>query len=454
MGILTFQRISGLFLKFCIVFLILEINVSFGQSKKVIISEVNYQSDSTLDSGDWIELYNNSDETIDLSGWVFTDIALNQFFKIPQGTVILARDYYIVCQDSDLFTREFPEIKKYVGSFVWSIKHKKETLNLFDSQNNLDFTFSFVDSLPWPKCADGYGRTMELKDINGNFNDGNNWFSGCIGGSPGRAFSACKEEIIFSEINYNSSSTLDVGDWVEIRNISGNEIDLSGWKLVDKKDSAHFFIPTNTIIQPGENYVFVKKFDAFKMAYPNVSHVFGSFTFSLGSDGDVLKLYNEKGKLVYSVYYNSVAPWPFDAMKTGKTLELVDSSKNASDGTNWISGCYGGSPGSYYSSNCILGIDKTNSSTAFALFYPNPVKTNFFIEFNTENWLNTEAVTVMIYDALGLVVEKHKQVFFDQKSNDHKIEISVGALTTGIYFYQVMQKNQPIASGKFLVNQQ
>ena len=39
----------------------------------VVINEINYNSATQFDAGDWIELYNGSSQAIDISGWHFTD---------------------------------------------------------------------------------------------------------------------------------------------------------------------------------------------------------------------------------------------------------------------------------------------------------------------------------------------------------------------------------------------
>ena len=82
----------------------------------------------------------------------------------------------------------------------------------------------------------GYGRTMELKVDDADPAVAENWFAGCIGGSPGTPYIPCIAEIIFSEINYNSADTADAGDWIEIQNYGPLAVDLSGWVFSDDDD--------------------------------------------------------------------------------------------------------------------------------------------------------------------------------------------------------------------------
>lgn len=75
-------------------------NVLFADSQKIIISEFmainsNGITDEDLEHSDWIELYNNTENTIDLQGWYLTDDAANlkqwQFpsITIPKGGYLL-----------------------------------------------------------------------------------------------------------------------------------------------------------------------------------------------------------------------------------------------------------------------------------------------------------------------------------------------------------------------------
>ena len=59
-------------------------------------------TDASGASPDWIEIYNNSDNTIDLSGVGVSDGSKNKFkFAFPQGTTIKADDYILIyCDDA------------------------------------------------------------------------------------------------------------------------------------------------------------------------------------------------------------------------------------------------------------------------------------------------------------------------------------------------------------------
>ena len=157
---------------------------------KITISELNYNADSALNSGDWIELKNFGSQAVNLSGWVLSDGADNHMFHFPTGTVIPAGGYLVVMEDSVKFRTQFPTVTNAIGVLGFNYSNGGDQVRLFDYTGNLYLSFYYSDLAPWPTTPDGGGYTCELLNVNGDLSDGNNWFAGCIGGSPGRAYSS------------------------------------------------------------------------------------------------------------------------------------------------------------------------------------------------------------------------------------------------------------------------
>lgn len=91
-------------------FLLLSISMlsqNVAAQSTVVINEVMASNTTTIadnagDFDDWIELYNISNITVDLSGWYITDKADNLTkYDIPSGTTIDANDYLIIWADED-----------------------------------------------------------------------------------------------------------------------------------------------------------------------------------------------------------------------------------------------------------------------------------------------------------------------------------------------------------------
>jgi hypothetical protein len=344
-----------------------------GYSDRVIVSEINYNSESSVDAGDWIEIWNyHKTLNASLNGWYFTDDDPTHIYRFPENTSLLPGQRLVIVNEQVKFKSVHPGIP-FVGTFSFGLGGGGDAVRLYDHNNQLVSSVYYDDEGPWPLGADGQGRTLELKSELLPVANPASWFDGCIGGSPGKPYSPCGDPILFSEINYYSSSNHDHGDWVEWRNIGETALNLSGWVFRDGVDSTGhaFLIPPGTVLAPKSHIVLVQDTGKFRALNPTISNYIGPFEFGLKNTGEWIRAYDASGKLRLSVRYNDKAPWPILGGGAGYTLELVDSSGLMNDGLNWMTGCLGGSPGQYYTSDCsAMGVIENALGTLKV--YPNP----------------------------------------------------------------------------------
>jgi len=413
-----------------------------SETPKITISEINYHSDSTRNAGDWFEISNYGAAPLDISDWHFQDSEFYNDFKIPTETVISPFGFIVISEDPELFHTQFPEIPT-IGPCGFKLGNSGETIKVFDYYKNPVITFSYADSLPWPECADGWGRTLELKEPAADINNPENWKCGCMGGSPGSAASQCSESIVISEINYNSADWADAGDWVEIYNRSDEPINIEGWKFSDS-DNLHIFqISTGTIIQEHEYLVLCGNLSKFESIFPDITNKTGPFNFGLGGEGEAIRLFDAQGKLYFSMIYDDHEPWPTDPDGEGFTLELADVNGDFNSGLNWFAGCPGGSPGEAYFEPCNTGIPETENA---GLIFPNPA--NKLININLASMAD-ENFTVKIFDGLGVL-------FFTQiyksKNNKTPVIIDVEQWKSGIYLTQILDNSgNLLATDRFII---
>ncbi|MCK5149204.1 CotH kinase family protein [bacterium] len=154
-------------------------------TQDVIISEINYHSCSNRESGDWFELYNPNSTDCDLSGWRVKDEKEDHLFVIPEGTVLYADSFLVVCQDNVLFHHIYPNVKNFIGSFDFGLSNGGECIRIFDPYHCLKDSVEFDDQAPWPEQADGNGATLQLFDLFADNALPENWFANKISGTPG-----------------------------------------------------------------------------------------------------------------------------------------------------------------------------------------------------------------------------------------------------------------------------
>ncbi|MEO8085850.1 MAG: CotH kinase family protein [Bacteroidota bacterium] len=157
---------------------------------QVSISELNYNSDSASDAGDWIELKNLAAQDIDISGWKIRDEQQQHVYTFPANSVIVANGYLVIAEDLQKFSSEHPAVTNVTGELGFNLGNGGDQVRLFDYRDSLYQGMEYFDDLSWPQGADGGGYTLELLSAAGNLSDGSNWFDGCLGGSPGTAYTA------------------------------------------------------------------------------------------------------------------------------------------------------------------------------------------------------------------------------------------------------------------------
>lgn len=332
----------------------------YGQS--ITFSELNYNSDSTLNSGNWVELFNYGTTNIDLGGWYLKDDNSANTFIFPAGSNLAAGARLVVVNDQVKFTEQFPLVTNYLGEMSFSFGNDADEVRLFDNTGALKLYMNYTDTLPWPSAADGTGRTLELLDPQQSPGESSNWFVGCMLGSPGKAFTPCDDPLVFSEINYNSDTLLDAGDWIELYNRSGSGINLTGWHFTDSNNDNAYSFPNNTQIAAGARLVLVHDPVKFNTRHPDVTNYIGPFIFNLSNDGELVRLYKNTGKLTFSVLYDDDGDWPEGADGGDYTLELLNPTGNMNSFTNWFTGCPEGSPGVAYNPDCNVGIEAASAA--------------------------------------------------------------------------------------------
>jgi len=409
------------------------------RGQTIAFSELNFNSDSTTTSGDWVELYNYGSASLDISNWFLKDDDDMHLFKIPDNTVLPAGGREVIINDSAKFTSAHPFVTNFLGTFTFKFGNDGDQVRLFDNNGTIKLFMQYADSTPWYKAADGTGRTLENSNPSGDPNDPANWFVGCMGGSPGAAFSPCNDPIVFSEINYHSDSLLDAGDWCEIWNHSSGNINLNGWSFKDSKDSNIFFFPNNINLAPDARLVLVHDTALFFQRHPNVTNWVGPFNFNLSNGGELIRLFDYNGKIKFSIVYNDHNGWPSGADGDGYTLELLDPSQNMNDPADWFDGCLEGSPGVAYDPTCPTGTELIKNSSLKIL---NSLADNSVIIEIPENDFQSSC-QLKIFDALGRLVKS-------SVLNSTTSIIDVSDFSAGIYIAEIKTQSL-LLTGKFIV---
>ncbi len=162
----------------------------------VVISEFNYKTGLYFDSPDWIELCNYSQATVNLKDWYFTDDNPSHVFVFHNDAVLAPGERLVIASNYTKFRQAHPDVIPYQGEFSFGLGTPNDEINLYNDKNELVTAVQYSDNYPWALSNEQAGRTLELRTPGAQKNDASAWFRGCIGGSPGQAYTYCNDETV------------------------------------------------------------------------------------------------------------------------------------------------------------------------------------------------------------------------------------------------------------------
>ncbi|MES2467525.1 MAG: lamin tail domain-containing protein [Verrucomicrobiota bacterium] len=133
--------------------------------------------------------------------------------------------------------------------------------------------------------------------------------------------------VIFNEVQYHPAA--GGTEWVELRNLNGVNVDVSGWRLSSAVD---FRFPEGIVI-PGHGFLLV----AANPAHPSLAGkaALGPFTGSLANSGETLRLRNQTDRIMDEMTWSDGGDWPVGADGSGSTLARTQQGTAAAGPENW-----------------------------------------------------------------------------------------------------------------------
>lgn len=148
------------------------------ETPPLVISKIHYHPEDWWgidgDRLEFIEISNNGDETVDLTGVYFRELGIT--YSFPAGATIAGRDALVLCSDSLVFIDYYNTVP--FGQFNRNLSNKSENLVLADAWGNIIDQVHYYDSDPWPWEADGEGPYLQLIDLDLDNSLPENWTFG------------------------------------------------------------------------------------------------------------------------------------------------------------------------------------------------------------------------------------------------------------------------------------
>jgi uncharacterized cupin superfamily protein len=354
----------------------------------LIITEIMVDPSAVGDgAGEWFEVLNNTDGTVDLDGLqIFdTDAVTKGDLVTVSGSLVVDSGSYTVFGRYDVAGNGGVSVDYAYGT-GHILRNASDSLFIASSSTTLD-SVAWDNGITFP---DPTGASMSLdpgstdtasNDVGSNWCEAQSSYGDGDLGTPGASNDTCptggadlavgdllEGDLVITEILFDPAAVGDgAGEWFEIENRSGQSIDLDGLAIFDTSVAIQGDLVTVSgtwIIEPGDIAV-LARFDDPGNGGATVDYAYGT-GHTLRNGSDQVFLYN--GSLVVdSVAWDNGATFPDP---TGASISLdpaqIDPTLN-DDGSNWCEATAvfgagdGGSPGS---TNEVCDVDADGFSGA------------------------------------------------------------------------------------------
>ena len=350
--------------------------------RQLIINEIfadpsgDHEPDPTVlpneSNDEYIELLNNTPNTINLKGFQLSGGTIGDFVVGPF-------DYMILTANSNLSL--FQAFGGVAGVSSWnSLSNNGEQIILTDNLGNI------VDSLTYDKSW--YQSSDKAIDL-------------II------AAEAKPRDIVINEILFNPKS--GGARFVEIYNNSTNYINLSGWSLAGLTNS-RILTEENLFMPPSTYYTITNDASVLSSQYPNAqSDTFIKLTSmpSLPSDEGQVSLINPSQIEIDAFSYNEDYHSPLLSDLKGISLERIKFSGQSEDPNNWFSASsteYSATPGYENSQSRSREVQTGEISVAPLVFSPESSNGANFVTINYSFQTPGNTLNIKIVDAEGRMI--------------------------------------------------
>lgn len=218
---------------------------------------------------DWIELYNAADHAVDLSGYRLTDNNRKIRYTFPAKAVIEAKGYYIIYCEKNMPDTAYADfaIDKAGGEAILLLSARSVVVDSVE-------TLALKTDEAMARGADGDWTILGY---------GTPGYENTEAGHRAylEAHRADMAALTINELQSGNAGYPDehgrLYDWIELYNAGDTDLDISGYRLTDKRTSPGYAFPAGTVVPAGGYLVLYCNRDATEGAYAR---------FSLSAAGD------------------------------------------------------------------------------------------------------------------------------------------------------------------------
>lgn len=277
------------------------------EDPELILTEVMTSNKTTVkdnngEYSDWVEIYNRSDSTVNLSNYYISDDPADPLSFLLPDVDLKSGEYYIVYASGDI--NKTDDVKDGVHA-DFRLSAFEETLVL---SNKTGQTLDTVTAAEVPSDY-AYQRQMEAGGYTTAWETSLNPSPGYENTEDGAARyrehnplalgDIIISEVLFSNDAYAAESDGEFHDWIELYNRGSAAVNLVGYGLTNNTGNPGKWRFPETIIRPGEYLVIqasgmgetAKSAEELKKKYLHTN-------FSLSLDGEIIALFDPENNLL------------------------------------------------------------------------------------------------------------------------------------------------------------
>ncbi|TNF29844.1 MAG: T9SS type A sorting domain-containing protein [Bacteroidetes bacterium] len=193
----------------------------------LVITEIMYNSpEANTDSLEFVEIYNPTPSSVDLSGYFFRQ---GFDFVFPQGAEVGAGEFVMVAIDSVIFENWYG-----TTAYQWqggdALNNGGEDIVLAAPSGAVADSVDYDDAGAWPTEADGDGYSLVLCDPFSDNNDGSNWSLASV--SAGFSVQTAPPTEVFADPGASNCFTVGIDE----------QIITTAMKLYPNPNTGDFFL--------------------------------------------------------------------------------------------------------------------------------------------------------------------------------------------------------------------
>ncbi len=411
----------------------------------ILINEIMYSPQSP--EPEWIELYNNSNASINIKNWKIADeTSITSPVTITTSDRIVNAGDYLVLAKSNAVVPLHPlidSIKVLYLSGLPVFNNDVDRVVIFNNASGI------IDDVTYRSSWGGISRnSLERISSNKPSQDSTNWMTSldCEYSSPtrlnsfGSVIAGNRNDLIINEIMFDPLTTSC--EWIELYNNSGKYLSLNGWKATVGTKNISIYSDCKYYLQPNSYLVLAadstlyNRFSYLQSTTDSSRRVLLNNNLALVNTGAVIKVTDVLNTIIDSLVYSD--KWHNNNLPDtkGYSLERINTSLPSTLPSNWSSSAdpLGGTPGKK-NSICTSNNKETSLSIIPNPFSPDGDGWEDFTIIKYKLKTNTAQVRVKIYDVKGRIIKtllnnqisgSESQIVFDGKDDSgEKLRVGI-----------------------------